>query len=778
MSGIHEGRVGLHHSSRRNSIAEIFSVICEKPLSHVQLACNSSHFALPCQGKNLLIYNITDLYNKPPLQLVGHHGDVSAIVYGTGIAPLLLCSASEDYVIVWDIDSCYRKAREGAVPSGTVVGTRLGKVVHLSMCPTDRRVAVSSGSKIYVLKTEKEEVLAMLTGHLGPLTASEFCPWDPGMLVSISEDRTFKIWNVAKAEVLFQSAVLSGSPLLSIVLLDQSRQLVTGSADGQVWSYTLPDDQKCHLVAKLDLHKVQQKYDKNLNGRDPPTGGATDSYVWIGSSDGLYLIDLATSELEMALPLRDSPHLSFSVSGSWAPSQGQNNKMHCLVTSLFEPRVALLDVDVITLGNLCSYWETALSGLESLSVVPSSPLMPISPLNAELPKRDTKALKKTGQSSQGGVKDQALVFHTQVKSSGYTVPPRSTMFTPKTNTKKKSSTPSKTSKNTGSLIIEYPSDSAAPSVPHIQQSVSTLPTPIHSLQYSGDGKQILCGLGDRSVLLYKSSLAGHPAVYTGHNKAVSTVCWSHCRRWFLSVADDQTLFIWPTVGSEPALTMGTEKCSKSVRLAQFYYLDKFLLLASGSSLHLYLHHMDTSRDDIKRYEQKSMSKLTQSLSMRSGTDITALSAINDFFSYIVLACGADRSIQVFDMNRGCIAAEISDAHTRAVHHITQNKGSMFSTQTPDSYNLFLSSAVSDGVKLWDLRTARCVRRFGSSLNRCHRCSAAMSPCGQYIATGSEDYCAYVYDIRSSTFVHKLKRQSDTVLNVAFNPATPELLPEL
>lgn len=37
-------------------------------------------------------------------------------------------------------------------------------------------------------------------------------------------------------------------------------------------------------------------------------------------------------------------------------------------------------------------------------------------------------------------------------------------------------------------------------------------------------------------------------------------------------------------------------------------------------------------------------------------------------------------------------------------HISQ--GSMFSTQAPDSYNLFLTSAVTDGVKIWDLRTLR------------------------------------------------------------------------
>ncbi|TKS85440.1 WD repeat-containing protein 27 [Collichthys lucidus] len=100
---------------------------------------------------------------------------------------------------------------------------------------------------------------------------------------------------------------------------------------------------------------------------------------------------------------------------------------------------------------------------------------------------------------------------------------------------------------------------------------------------------------------------------------------------------------------------------------------------------------------------------------------------------------------------------------------------MFSTQAPDSYNLFLTSAVTDGVKIWDLRTLRCVRRYENHLNRCHPCSSAISPCGRFIASGSEDNCAYVYDIRSSSYLHKLHKHSDTVLSVTFNPATPELL---
>lgn len=35
-----------------------------------------------------------------------------------------------------------------------------------------------------------------------------------------------------------------------------------------------------------------------------------------------------------------------------------------------------------------------------------------------------------------------------------------------------------------------------------------------------------------------------------------------------------------------------------------------------------------------------------------------------------------------------------------------SQGSMFTTQAPESYNLFLTSAVTDGLKIWDLRTLR------------------------------------------------------------------------
>ncbi|KAM9364952.1 WD repeat-containing protein 27 [Pholidichthys leucotaenia] len=742
-------------------LSEKLKITSDRLLSHQQLACSRFYCGLPIHGKDMLIYSIVDSLQEP-LLLTGHHGDITAMIFGKGSSPPVLCSASADYVIAWDIELCQKRKREGKDAAGIVIGTMLGEVVHLSFCFSDERVAACSASKIYILSSKRQELISTLKGHLGPITSAEFCPWNKDILVTTSEDRTFIVWDLKTETVFNQSFVLSASPLLSVFFMEKERHLITGSSDGQVWCFLLNEDQKCQLVTKMDLQKMEKGHHIHQEAMTHQPGNVNTKardYSWfcIGSSDGLYVVDLATSELLTALYFKDYTNLSITIAGSWAFSSDFENSIVVLLTSLLTPCVALLEI------NLCNL-EKISSCVEGFTVFPSSPPLLESPLNAEFKK------KPHHPETKAGIKEQPLVFHSKVKSSGYTSGPRRTMFSPKTNAQKKSSS-KKSDNNVGIHLQDYPADSVAPTIPCVDLNVVN--KQVSCLQYSGDGKQILCGLGDSSLLLYKSCLTGRPTVYTGHDKTVSSVSWSCSRQWWLSASEDLSLRIWTSCISEPAITMGKNVFSKPIRGAQFYYLDKFLLLASGPSLYMYLYNVDDTHDDIKRYQQRSVIKLARCFT--TPATITAMSAVNDFFSYIVLLCGSDRSIQVFDMNRGVIASEMSEAHSRAIHCITQNKGSVFSKQAPDSYNLFLTSAVMDGVKLWDLRTLRCVRRYENHLNRCQPCSTAISPCGRFIASGSEDNCAYLYDIRSSTFLHKLQKHSDTVLSVTFNPAKPELL---
>nr|XP_061794497.1 WD repeat-containing protein 27-like [Nerophis lumbriciformis] len=757
-------------------IIERFKLTCDRLVSYQQLACCSTYTGIPVRGQDILIYANVDVWQEA-LLLTGHHGDITSMTFGNN-SPILLCSASDDYVIIWNVEVCQKTVSQGNIAAGTIIGTLLGQVVHLSFCLSDDKVAACAGATTYILSTKKKQTISTLTGHLGPVTSAEFCPWNEDILVTTSEDRTFKVWDLNTETLFYQSFVLSASPLLSALFIEENEQIIMGSSDGQVWCFSLHIGFSCQLVTKIDLHKSEQRLQGGAAEKSPEVdiskpvlkmasfasfNGDTDGekrdmcWLYVGCTDGLYVVNLDTSELVAVLHFTDNPDLSIAMAGSWVFCGKGMKSMLFLVSSLFTPCVGLLE---FCLDDA----ERIQAGSQGFSIFPSSSPLLESPLNAEL-KKEVNHLKK-----KGGIKEQPLVFNSKVKSSGYTSSPRKLLFSPIISAEKGQS--SRKTKKKGLLLKDYPEDIAPPTVLRAHLSITN--KPVYCIQYSGDGKQILCGLGDNSVLLYKSSLTGNPAVYTGHDKPVNSVSWSLNRQSWLSASHDQTLRLWSQDIPEPVVIMGKNMFSKHIKAAQFYYLDKFLLVASGDSLQLYLYHVDATHDDIKRYQQRSFVKLSSCFSTTSGTHITDLSAINDFFSYIVLACASNRSIQVFDMNIGKVAAELPDAHSKAIHCITQNKGSMFSTQAPDLYNLFLTSAVTDGVKLWDLRTLRCVRRYENHVNRCHSCSSAISPCGRFVACGSEDKCAYVYDVRSSSYLHKLQRHSETVLSLAFNPATPQL----
>ncbi|KAK0154637.1 WD repeat-containing protein 27 [Merluccius polli] len=395
-------------------IAEKCTFTCDRLASHRQVACCQTHCVLPHRRNELRCYSLEDL-DQEPLSLTGHHRDVSSMVFGRRDAQVLLCSASADYVIVWNMDVCQRRADDGLIAAGTVIGTLLGDVVYLAFSSSGERVAACTGTTVTILNSQREQALCTLSGHLGPLTAAEFCPWDEEILATISEDRTFKVWDLKTESVCYQSFVLSASPLLSCIFVEKSRQFITGSSDGQIWCFSFPNDHNCHLVAKMDNAKMHKR---------------ERSMLWIGSSDGLYLLDLDTSDLLIALCFRDYPELSIAMAGSWSISSGWEGQMLCLVSSLFTPTVSLLAVrPADAKDDLSQCLEKSLSsGGQGLSVFPSSPPLLGSPLNADLRRKEPNRPKR-----KGGVKEQPLVFQSKVKSSGYSSSPRRTMFSPKTN---------------------------------------------------------------------------------------------------------------------------------------------------------------------------------------------------------------------------------------------------------------------------------------------------------------------------------------------------------
>ncbi|KAM5228748.1 WD repeat-containing protein 27 [Ctenodactylus gundi] len=751
-------------------VTEKYLVGSKESASHVQLACSTQYCAFPLDGNQLCLWGT----QGPPHQLLvlqGHLQPITAVAFGHGGNLPLTCSASCDCVMLWDLEECAGKILQGLVPQGTVMGTLLGKVLCLKFSPDDCVLAVCAGNTISVLDVEDHSVLVELAGHRGPVTAVEFCPWQAHILISVSEDRSFKVWDHCTGLLIFSSSILTAYPLLSLLINVESQQLVMGCADGQLWVFSLAEGHHYRCVARVDLGKKNEAFSaRRVMFRACSQPGASRLDPGPQPEAACPVLSLAVCHLPDIMSPDSGWSLSIQVAGSCAVlGETINHKVYCLLTSMFENKIAVLEISP---GALVKSQQGSGPG-KTLSVLPSCCVLPTSPLYfGTMKEKSTKPASQKPSVVQSILGDKPVVFHTKVRSSGYASAPRVTMFSPKIsikNTTKRSSKCKKSYKCESNLAKV-----TLPFRPGRQVAVSQEPTAVSCIHYSGDGRQLACGLASHLALVLDAGLCGTPAAFPGHDGAVNAICWSHNRRWLLSAAQDWTLRVWSVQRTELILLLGREKLPQPVRAAQFYYMDAFILLSSGPGLQLLKCHLDACRDDMKRYKPKSRYKAVCRLSMRNMAEVTALSAVNDFYSHIVLAAGRDRTVEVFDLNAACSAAVIAEAHSRPAHQICQNKGSSFTTQQPHAYNLFLTTAVGDGIGLWDLRTLRCERRFQGHPSRGCPCGVALSPCGRFVACGAEDRHAYVYELGSSTFSQRLAGHTDTVTAVAFNPAAPQL----
>ncbi|XP_033101043.1 WD repeat-containing protein 27-like [Anneissia japonica] len=837
--------------------AHEWSMRTSSPPSHLQLTCNGTYVALPLGRTSVGVWSLQSISSKP-LELIGHGKPICCLCLGSQPRPPLLASSAQDYIIVWNIQKARDAYEEGNQIRGVVIYTRPGYVEHMDFSPDDLLLAVCIDKEVLILSSQSEHLHTTLEGHTARVTSAEFSPHHEALVVSISEDRTFKVWDISKNILVYQSTIISGSPFLCLALNHESEQVAIGSTDGQVRIYDMSEDSGFRTLHQLDVAKHLQKIHRSKFAKDqyndepstisskpswktpqaavdstydveeddqseagssivglffrvrpsksrPSSGVQLPSFLTqnssvvqdllevppllvVGTTASILIVNAYSYDVIRVIDLQESlaskqsldvPVKTISLVGSYSFSNASDEEqIWCLVGSIFQSEAHLLSLknnstsldtphhlaqavtegeELPDLQNLSITSDGDTAKLANITVLSSTPLLDNSPLKSELIpkiKTETKS-KKAGTQKKSAIPDQqALTFHSKIKSSGYSQTTRQELFSPKTN-KAKGKVTTKVGSGARALQKAYPVDADPPSKLKAKVDVAEHSTPIHQISFSGDGQHLACALARKCSVVFKMPLSSKGKSFIGHDSAVNCVSWSHSNQYLLTGSDDKTVKLWLKSLSEPILTFQNinekqkqEKTSavkkvksmfnKEIRHAQFYYMDKFILIACDKAFYLYKYIIDTSVDDVKRYQSHSHYKLVNSYSLAQGQQLSALSAINSFYSYIILCAGSDKSLEVFDMNVGKSVRVTNNAHERTVHVVKQNQGSAYVTHPSSAYDLFATAAITDGIKIWDLRTNRCVKRFEGHQNRVHPCGLSFSPCGKYIATGSED----------------------------------------
>jgi WD40 repeat protein len=204
---------------------------------------------------------------------------------------------------------------------------------------------------------------------------------------------------------------------------------------------------------------------------------------------------------------------------------------------------------------------------------------------------------------------------------------------------------------------------------------------------------------------------------------------------------------------------------------KFYFVDKFISLVNGNEICLFRYKLRDPffKDDVKRLQAKCQFKQVLKLKQENAQSITRTACHNSFYSHLILAAGSNKVVSVWDVDKQLEICTIPTVHRKMIHNLRFFSSSDYSEADSESFNLFLTCSSDNFVRLFDLRVADDPLVFVGHTNTALELGASISPCRNYIASGSEDRSAYVWDLRTTKVLSRLKGFRDVTNDVAWNP---------
>ena len=437
-------------------------------------------------------------------------------------------------------------------------------------------------------------------------------------------------------------------------------------------------------------------------------------------------------------------------------SKSSSSRMGCVTWLPFE-NVSLLDTFVAQFAEIEKMMEERSQEL----IHGSRPL----PLSLSQPLDIAKAQ---------AVDAKSVTFGRPIKSSGYSsTQPWSVQQAQKA--KAKSKLKASTTKQPAEIPRkQFNVDCPAPVDPLAKSNTILASNKLHaavvtSICFDGSGTLLISASGDATLHLAKLPVAannGSGICARGHKSMIHAVDATLAMKnpVIASCSFDGVIGLWrPTQRETPYLL---KNVGKEVKCLKFGCMDKILAFASGSALSFARYSLDDGGGDLDRKRNDSAIDVPVT-EVTASQQINAFAHLNYVFSTLFVWCGSNKQIGIYDLAAETSVRLIDDAHTRPIHSVEMMQSSRFADLSSDALHCFCTASVDKTVRLWDVRQEKPTRQFSQHVNSALRVGLALSPCGRFVAVGSEDRSALLYCLRTGAVFAKLSTP-DVVTSLRFH----------
>ncbi|EFC41265.1 predicted protein [Naegleria gruberi] len=725
-----------------------------------------------------------------PIVILPHEKEdpISCVCFGNRKSEML-CSASSSCVKLWNVLAY----RDGFQDDGVVIGSNVGNVSFVKFSDNDELLYIGLEDSILIYHIELAKVILSLEGHQSPVTEVLFLRHLQHCIISVSEDRTFKIWDIYERKVLYKSGVLSPYPIISVCEEYGVNRFMIGFSNGIVQIYETKNDEslKClwvKLLHEFDLNKKIKKFIKPEEKSPIPSFEVISSepiwrqqhnfiqkqfdteedsqeltlceyshcaskmnffskndndYVMICSKSLAVDIDLSSFEIERMYDIANVTDQCKDLFHSFDAQFIEECSTRLVAASAFQPYIYVMDINHQSMT------------IERKNEIPDSILKPkqtkiegdvISMTHTdELPNYLRGTLVKvtpTPQKKTKALVDKPSTFSTRIKSSGYSEAP----FVPahlkkKPTSSSSSSTSSTIKKTTTTKELVTPSFEKPPI--NLSSELRVHNSPILCMSISPNKESIVTGSNSGLCMLSKLPLSnknkGVPL--EKHSVAVNSINWTLSSKLILTSSSDNTATIWKNGknGIEPAINF------KSI-------------LGNIKS---------TTSEENKRPEQIFKSSVNNA-SFFHQDRFTVLSSSNKMYIYKYYIHKSTNSDEKY------LKKQV-DNHKYKLGHVFESRQAQKITALtcPNSYlsNYILLGYSSKTLEIYDVCKDTVVRSIENAHERpIHTISLNNSPNAtsdsiNFFLTSSVDGCVKLWDARQQDPIRRYSQHKNSIHSI-------------